>query len=166
MSRRVLLLVSLLVVAAGAVLVPRLLRPPPSDVERIRALFDGAARAVEEKRIGDAVQGVSESFSGEGLDKTGVKRLIAGHVLRGAWVSVVVSGAKVEVQGTGARATVDVVLSRSGKGKPLTELLPELASVHRIDCRLAREEDGWRVTTATWRPISLEEAAAGPDPGR
>jgi hypothetical protein len=164
MSRRALLFIVLLVVLGGALLLPRLLRHPPTDEEQILGLFADAARAAAEKRIGDAVQGVSERFEGEGLDKRGVKQLVAAHVLRGAWVSVTIAGAKVEVQGDHtARAVVDVIMSRSGKGQPLAELLPEQATAHRIACRLAREEDGWLVTTASWRPISLEEAVAGPE---
>ncbi len=161
---RLALVAVVLLAAAGALfLVPRLSRNRPTDEEQIRALFDDAARAVEEKRIGDAVEGVSDRFEGEGLDKRGVKQLVASQVFRGTWVAVTVAGAKVEVQGDGARAAVDVVMSRSGKGKPLAELLPEQASVHRIICRLVREVDGWKVTTAAWRPISIPEAASGPE---
>jgi hypothetical protein len=146
------------------VLLPRLLRHQPTDEERIRALFDDAARAAEEKRIGDAVQGVSERFEGEGgLDKAGVRRLVAAHVLRGTWVSVTVSGAKVSVQGDAARAVVDVIMSRSSKGRALADLLPEQATVHRFQLGLQREESGWRVVTASWRSISVQEAIAGPE---
>lgn len=156
----------LAVAVAGALLLPRLLRRAPSDEEQIRALFDDAARAAEEKRIGDAVQGLSERFLGEGLDKRGAKQLVAAHVLRGAWVSIAISGARVEVQGDTARAAVDAVLSRSGRGKPLAELLPQEATLHRFQVGLAREEGRWRVTTARWRSISIEEAAAGPELSR
>jgi hypothetical protein len=89
--------------------------------------------------------------------------LVVKIVLRGTWVSVTIAGAKVDVQGDMGRAVVDVVMSRSGKGTPLAQLVPEQASVHRFDCRLMREEDGWRATTVTWRPISLAEALAGPE---
>ena len=164
MSRPALLVAALLLAAAAAaVFAPRLLRRAPTDEEQIRAIFDDAARAAEEKRIGDAVRDVSERFQGEGLDRRGVKQLVAAHVLRGSWVSVTVSGAKVAVQGPTARAAVDVILYRGGKGTPLAALLPEQATLHRFQLQLAREEDRWRVTTAAWRPISLEEAAAGPE---
>lgn len=38
--------------------------------------------------------------------------------------------------------------------------------VHGLSERLEKEADGWRVTTAAWRAIPLEEALAGPAPGR
>jgi hypothetical protein len=150
-------------VAAAAFLGWRALRPAPSDEEQIRALLADAARAAEEQRVGDAVRDVSERFEGEGLDRRGVKQLVAAHVLRGTWVSVTIAGAAIAPVGDAARAAVDVVLSRSGKGTPLTELLPAQASVHRFQLRLERERGAWKVVRAAWRPITIEEAAAGPE---
>lgn len=162
--RRPLLALALLVLAAlGALLAVRLLRKPPSDEEQIRILLVDAARATEEKRIGDAVRDVSERFHGEGLDRREVKQLVAAHVLRGTWVSVSIAGTKIDVRGELARAAADVVLSRSGKGAPLAELLPEQASVHRFLLDLAREEGKWKVVGARWRPVTLEEAVVGPE---
>jgi hypothetical protein len=163
MSRRSLPVLAL-VAAAFAVAVLRIAwRDARTDEERIRALFEDAARAAEEKRVSDAVEAVSERFRGAGLDRRGVKQLVAFHVLRGEWVSVSVAGARLAVDGPRARAAVDAVLARSsGKGKSLAMLLPGEASVHRFDLALEREEDGWRVVEASWRPVPLAEALAGP----
>lgn len=135
----------------------------PSDEEQIRSLFTETARAAEERRVGDVMRGVSDRFEGQGLDKQGVKQLVAFHVLRGSWVALALGGEKLSVAGDAASAAVDVVMIRSGKGRVLAELLPEQATVHRFTFRLEREADGWKVTSATWRPVPLEEAAAGPD---
>ncbi len=164
MSRRAL---AVAVAALAAALVLGLWRPwrePLSDEERIGALFLSAARAVEEKRVGDAVEGVSERYRGEGLDRRGLKQLVAAQVLRGEWVSVTVAGTRVKLQGDAAEAVVDVVLARSGRGARLADLLPEQASASRLDCRLEREQGQWRVVSAARRPISLAEALAGPEP--
>ena len=162
MTRRTLaVLLAFLAVAGGVALWLR--RPPPGDEDAIRALFEDAARAASERRASDAVAGVSERFAGHGLDRRGVKQLVAFHVLRGEWVSVTVAGARVSVEGDAARATVDAVLARGAAGgKPLAALLPGEASAHRFACRLAREAGGWRVVEAEWRPIDLAAALAGP----
>jgi len=154
--------------ALGAVAVARLAAPPPpTDEERIRALLDEAARAAVERRIGDVVAAVSERFQGEGLDRRGVKQLVAAHVLRGEWVGVSISGVSVAVDGERARAIADAVLSRSlGDGKALADLLPGEASAQRFDLAFEREPEGWRVVGARWRPISLADAIAGPPPPR
>ena len=167
-SRRTLLLavaLSTAAIAAGVAL--RLGRQPPSDEALIRKLLDDAARAAEEKRVGDAIEPVSERFRGGGLDRRGVKKLVAFHVLRGEWVSVWIAGARIAVAGDAARANVDAVLARaSGKGKALEALLPGEATAHRFACRLEREGDGWRIVEAEWRPIGIAAAIAGPpEPG-
>lgn len=164
MTRALRLLGLLALLAVAAFLTLRALRPAPTDEQQIRALLEDAARAAEEKRIADVVRGVSERFEGHGLDRREVQRLVAAHVLRGAWVSVTITGDRIEVRSDGARALVDVLLSRSGRDTPLAQLLPEQATVHRFALQLAREEEGWRVVAAAWRPIPLEEAAAGPPP--
>ncbi len=163
-SRRTLAVAVLIAAAAlAAVVAIRARREPPSDEARIRALFEDAARAAEERRVSDAVAGVSERFHGGGLDRRGVKQLVAFQVLRGEWVSVSVSGARIAVDGDAARANVDAVLARGGaKGKPLEVLVPGEATAHRFACRLEREPDGWRIVEAEWRPIGLGDALAGP----
>ncbi|WP_242340756.1 MULTISPECIES: hypothetical protein [Anaeromyxobacter] len=172
MSRRTLVVVLAVAAALGGVIVARLSRPPPpTDEERIRALLDDAARAAVERRIGDVVAGVSERFRGDGLDRRGVKQLVAAHVLRGEWVGVSISGVRVAVEGDRATAVADAVLSRSlGAGKALVELLPGEASAHRFDLVLEREAEGWRVVGARWRAIPLADAIEGPPapraPGR
>jgi hypothetical protein len=168
MTRRsAVLLLVLAGAAAGAVLALRLGGGPDSDEERIRALLDGAARAAEEKRVGDAVEVVSERFRGGGLDRQGVKQLVAYHVLRGEWTSASVTGAAIAVRGDAARANVDVVLARGGaRGKPLDALVPGEASAHRFALRLEREPAGWRIVEAEWRAVGLGDALAGPpEPG-
>jgi hypothetical protein len=150
--------------ALAGVVAWRLLAPAArTDEELVRALFEDAARAAEERRVADAVEGVSERFQGGGLDRRGVKQLVAYHVLRGEWVTVSIGGARIRVDGDRARANVDAVLARgAAKGKSLAALLPGEASAHRLECRLEREEAGWRIVEASWRPVSLGDAISGP----
>ena len=137
-------------------------RRPPSDEERIRALVDDAARAAAEKRVADVVVGVSESFRGEGLDRQGLKRLVAFHVLRGSWLAILVAAARVDVRGDEADAVVDVVMSRTRRAATVVELPAAEATVHRFALRLARERAGWRVTAASWHPITIAELLSEP----
>lgn len=165
MSRRtVVLLVALAaLVAAGVAVGIRLGRTPPTDEEAIRALFEEAARAAGERRVSDAIAGVSERFSAGGLDRRGVKQLVAAHALRGEWASVSIAGLRLRIGGDRARASVDALLARGGvQGKPLSALSLGEASVHRFACRLEREAAGWRIVEASWRPVELGEALAGP----
>jgi hypothetical protein len=157
MTLRSALIALLALVAVGVAW--RLARPaPPSDQELIQGLFADAVRAAEERRVSDAVAGLSERFRGQALDKAGVKRLVAGNALRGNWLVVRIAGLRVEVAGDGASAVLDLVASRAGAGTSLADLLPADGSAWRIDCRLEREAEGWRIVAATWVEESLVEA--------
>jgi hypothetical protein len=164
MSRRTLILIAVPAALLAVFAIRQLTREPPGDEEQIRALFTGAALAAEEKKVGDVVEAVSERFSGGGLDKRGVKGFLLGMVLRGDWVSVSIAGLSVAVDGDRARANVDVVTARSGKGKAVADLIPQEGAAHRIACRLEREGSDWRVVGAEWTQITLAEALAGPPP--
>jgi hypothetical protein len=160
--RRTLLVVAGVGLLGAGIWFLRAGKPPPSDEDLIRTVFLEGARAIEERRVGDAMEGVSETFQGEGLDKKGVHRVIAAFTLRGEWVSVAVTGDRIEIRGNEADAVVDVVAANSGKGKGLAELMPADASAHRLRCKLRREEKGWKIFAADRRSISLAQAMEGP----
>ena len=90
-----------------------------------------------------------------------LKQLVAANALRGSWVAVKLAGVQVAVEGDGATALLALVLSRGGTGTALADLLPSQASAWRVEARLRREPEGWRVVEATWAPVSLAEALAG-----
>jgi hypothetical protein len=159
-TRRTALLAALALLAAGAAW--RLTRPPaPSDEELIGSLYADAVRAAEERRVSDAVAGLSERFQGQGLDRQGVKQLVAAHALRGQWLLVRIAGLRTEVTGDSARAVLDLVATRAGAGQALADLLPADGNAWRIDCRLEREPAGWRIVAATWVEEPLVEALQG-----
>lgn len=173
MPRRLLLLLPALAAAAAGWWY--LSRPAPlDDAQQIRALFEEATRAAEERRAGDVVACLAEDFRGRGgeglggaeVDKQEARRTVAALTLRGAWVAVKLAGVEVQVEGDSATARVVVVLSRGGAGKGLADLLPAEASAVRFDCRLARRPEGWRVVEAGWVEIPLAEALAGEAPPR
>jgi hypothetical protein len=166
-ARAVIVVVAAVAVAAGAFLLVRLSRPAPTEEERIRTLLVDTARAVQEQRVGDAMRAISLRFRGQGLDHAGLKGFVTLHALRAQWNRVALAGDRIAVEGDSATATIHVLLARSGRGDALADVLPAAGSAYRVACSLAREEDGWRVVAATWRPIPLDEAlAVPPEPGR
>jgi hypothetical protein len=151
-SRNLAIFVLVALAVLGSVVAFRTMRQGPTDEERIRALFDEAARAVEEKRPGDAMAGVSERFQGEGMGHRELKQFITFQALRGSWTAVMPVAAKVEVAGDRATAEVDAVLVRGGKGEGVAARLPEAGDAWHIDASLVREKGGWKVVAARWRP--------------
>ena len=160
-------LVALVAALAGAVWVLR--RPPAlGPEERIRAMLDAAAHAAEQRKVDEVVEVLSPRFhlegEGERAGRDDVRRLLAFELLRGQWVSVTISSARVIVDGPRARAGVDAVLSRAAdRSRGLGSLLPGEASVHRFRLELGEEGGEWRVVSGSWRQIGIEEALSGPD---
>jgi plasmid stability protein len=163
-SRNVAIFVLGSLVALGALVAIRALREGPSDEDQIRALFEQAAKAVEEKRPGDAMAAVSERFQGEGMGHRELKQFITYQALRGSWNAVLPVAAKVKVTGDRAEAVVDAALVRGGKGEGIVARLPEAGDTWRIDASLERENDGWKVVSARWRRITAAEGLTGSPP--
>lgn len=163
-SRNLAIIVLGSLVALGAVVAIRALREGPTDEERIRALFEQAARAVEEKRPGDVMAVVSERFRGQDMGYRELKQFVTFQTLRGSWNAVLPVAARVDVAGDRAEAVLDVALVRGGKGEGIVARLPEAGDTWRVDATLEREDDGWKVVGARWRRITAAEGLTGSPP--
>ena len=148
------LLLILLAVGVAAFAAMRLLREPPGDEERIRAIVDAAVRAAEERRPGDVVAAVSDRFQGQGLGRRELKQMVTAQLLRGSWNTVIPVSVRVDVDGDRARLVVDAALVRGAKGEGILGKLPESGDSWRIDATLEREGGAWKVVSATWQPHS------------
>lgn len=108
---------------------------------QVRAAFEASVEAVE---AGDAVAAaarLSPRFEGpEGMDAGTAKLYLLG-VLRREKVGVTVFSDRVEVQGSQARQTVEVLLTGRGEGG----LLPRDATRRRFLLRWERREGEWRL---------------------
>jgi len=164
MRFRLLLLAAVaLAVAAGLWVATR--PEPPADEALVLSLLEDGARAAEARKPSEAVAGISEDFRGGGLGKRELRQLVAVNGLRGSWVAVKLAGVRVAVDGDAASARFGLVLSRGGPGTAVADLLPDRAGAWRVEARLRREPEGWRVVGATWREASLAEALADDPPG-
>jgi hypothetical protein len=150
-SRNVAVFLLAALAALGSLLVIRALREQPTDEELIQALLERATGAVEEKRPGDVMAGVSERFQGEGMGYRELKQFVTYQVLRGSWNAVVPVSVKVKIDGDRAETTFDAALIRGGKGEGLVARLPEAGDAWRIEATLEREKEGWKVVSARWR---------------
>jgi hypothetical protein len=160
-SRNVAVFLLAVLAALGALVAIRSIRPAPTDEELIQALLERASGAVEEKRPGDVMAGVSERFQGEGMGHHELKQFVTYQVLRGSWNAVVPVSVRVKVEGDRATTTFDAALLRGGKGTGLAARLPEAGDTWRIEAGLEREKDGWKVVSARWRRIGAAEGLLG-----
>lgn len=127
--------------------------------ELIRRKVVKMARAAEEKDLGYIMDQVSDRFtSAEGWNKSELKAVLAGQLLRGNWVRVFPADIKVSV-------TSSSTASFSGKfifGRSTATTLKDLAkesgiSSYAIQAKLEREAEEWKIVSAAHREISPSE---------
>jgi len=133
--------------ALGAVLLALLAACSREGPEgRIRKAFEGARGAVEAGDAAGAAAVLSPRFAGpEGMDRAGARLLLAG-VLGREKVGVTVLSQKVEVQGTRAVQSLQLVLTGRAGG----ELIPGDRARRGLTLRWELRDGAWLVREAQW----------------
>ena len=155
MSRRTLLVaVCLGAAVAAAILVWSLRDAELSDEERISRLIDHAAARAEARDAGALKELVSARYSDdEGRHRRDIARLITFYFLRRGVISVYLLDRTIRVDTATrtARATVNAIITRGPRVESLQDIVPEAARSLVFRIALTEEDDGWRVTSATWK---------------
>ena len=134
-------------VAAAALLLAGLVGcdAEPPEVQ-LRQRFDAMQQAVEEKRVGDFMDGVSSAFAGPGgMDRAALHNLVRARTLANARVGATTGPLEVRVEGDNATVSFRVLLTGSSG-----RLLPEQARTYNVTTAWRREEGDWRVYHAQW----------------
>jgi hypothetical protein len=112
----------------------------------LRQRFEAMQQAVEEKRVGDFMDGVSEEFVGSGgLDRAALHNLIRARTLANARVGATTGPLDVHVDGDNATVSFHVLLTGSSG-----RLLPEQARTYDVTTAWRREDGDWRIHHAQW----------------
>jgi hypothetical protein len=145
-----------LVLAAAAALACSGEVQTPED--RVRAVLAALEAAAEARDVGAMKESVSESYrDASGRDKRAAAGLVAMHFLQNRSVYLLTRIDEVTLTGAGdARASVLVAMA--GTPIPSPEALPAMRADFYHFAFALREEDGaFRVTSAAWRPASLDD---------
>lgn len=116
--------------------------------ERLRERVAAMEQALEEREPGVFMDGVADNFIGEGgLDRRGLRGLLAAQMMRNAEVSAVLGPLDIQLEGDQARLAFDVVVTGGAGG-----FLPERAQAYRVESGWRDGADGWQVVEADWEP--------------
>jgi len=120
--------------------------PPKTPEEAVQASLDEMVSAAKEGDLSGILEGVSESFNGQGMDRDGLKGMLFLQLRRGSWQSVMLRNPEVELRGPKSAQLRATVLMAQG-----SSFLPENADSITIELSLALEGDGrWRVVGGRW----------------
>jgi hypothetical protein len=113
---------------------------------QLRQRFEAMQQAVEEKRVGDFMDGVSEEFVGSGgLDRAALHNLIRARTFANTRVGATTGPLDVHVDGDNATVSFHVLLTGSSG-----RLLPEQARTYDVTTAWRREDGDWRIHHAQW----------------
>lgn len=113
---------------------------------QLRQRFDAMQQAVEDKRVGDFMEGVSADFTGPaGMDRAALHNLVRARTFANARVGATTGPLEVRVEGDNATVSFHVLLT-GGSGR----LLPEEARTYNVTTAWRREEGDWRIYHAQW----------------
>ncbi|WP_241093575.1 nuclear transport factor 2 family protein [Xanthomonas sp.] len=119
-------------------------RDPPE--QRLRARIAELQQALEDRRIGAAMEVIAEDFSsGPGMDRAALHNLLRAQFLRNAKVGTTLGPLAVAMRQDSATVDFDAMLSGGDGG-----LLPDRLQRYRVSTGW-RERDGqWQLYYAQW----------------
>ena len=163
MPRRTILLV--IAVAAAIALATSLWWMLADDDPKaeIRAVIDRTVEAAENKEIGTILDAVSEDFSGHGLDRRELRRMIFALIHRSQWRRIFVTGTDIELQGGDrARVTTGALMTRGNDVKTIEQAaLQTRTDTLRFDLGFKKEDGQWRVYRLNYKRVAPHEILEG-----
>lgn len=122
-----------------------------TEQDRVRKIITSVRKAVEEKDIRTILGHLSKAYRDpQGHDYDGIKGLLLFYFYRHQNISVYIPALDVSITGSTARAVFQPVLTGGNKTESAADLLPEALGLYDFDVSLAKEPDGWKVTSAKW----------------
>jgi hypothetical protein len=122
----------------------------------VKKIVSECLKAANARNVGALIPYASDKFAGpQGLDKQQLQAVLHGQVFRNPDLAVIFLP-KLEVKPTGKQSADVVATLVFGRVKAKTlEELPrtEVAGIFRIEATAARQEQGWRFTTAKYEVV-------------
>lgn len=117
--------------------------------QALRERFDGLQQAVSERDPAAVQQFLAEDFVGnDGLDRQGVRRLMAVYALRYRDISATAGPLQMQIDGEHAKVRFTAVLAGGAGG-----WLPERGRVLRVETGWRRVGNDWLLTSAHWTDV-------------
>ena len=115
-----------------------------SSEEQVTEAIGRVATAIEEGKLGDALEPISESYSDEnGITKKALRGMLFQQFTKRGPIDLTLSGIAVEVNGDEAKASFDVLAMEGRKGSALP--LPADGDLLHFEVELRREAKEWRI---------------------
>lgn len=125
--------------------------PEPSPEDRIREVVAAAEKGAEARDLSDVMALVSERYSDlQGQDKAAVREMMGGYFLINQSIHLLTNVEDIKFPANDL-ATARVTVAMLGRQDDAAGDWSLAADVYEFDLRLSREDEEWRLQSATWR---------------
>jgi len=143
----------LLVVSAVCLLVVIPNCRKETEQDKIRKVITSVQQAAEEKDIKKIITCLSRTYHDpQGYDHDTIKGLLLGYFFRHQKVHVLVPEIVISVDGAGAKAEFQAVLT-GGQTGSAADIMPEALGMYTFDVSLRKEDNEWKVVSARWNRV-------------
>ena len=130
--------------------------PLPDDETLVERRIRGMVKAAQNRDLDGIMSRVAETFEGpRGIDRSEVKRMLAGRLLSNRWVRVFERDLQVTVNGDAAEARLRAVLAQGNKAERLQDILPTDASYATFNIKLSKQDGIWWVVASDYKKEAL-----------
>lgn len=130
---------------------------PPTPEEQIHQFIDTAEEAVEDGKIRKIYPLVSDTYDDGKRNKRELMNYLVYQVLRNKSVYLFTSVSSIEFSKEDT-ALVEVITGMTGApAESKFELLNLQAQVYSFSLTLSREDEEWRLISASWQPAELTD---------
>ena len=152
------LFVAAILVAIIAPLTANLFGEPETDREKIQAAIHQIAEGAENADIAMCMQPFSVHYADpEGMEKRSIQGVLWQHFRKRGPIMVWLGDIAVHINGNQATASFDVGLAEGAENSVVP--WPVSADVLNFELEFAKEEEGWRITSHTRKPATIQPSA-------
>jgi hypothetical protein len=125
-----------------------------SDQDLISALLDQTIAAANERSAGKIVEHATEDFKGpSGADVKDCRRILTGYFFGKGWLKVFEQTREIVVDGSTAKAKLDVIIAVGNEVQKLEDLIPTNGTHLLFDVDLEKISGEWKYKRATYKHV-------------
>ena len=133
-----------------------------TEQDKVKKVITVIQKAAEEKDVKKISNNLSKTYNDpQGFNYDSIKGLLIGYFFQHPKISAYITDLEISVENTFAKALFQAVLTGRNETKSAADVIPESLGIYAFVVEMKKEQDGWKVTSATWVRVGEGEGKGG-----
>jgi hypothetical protein len=133
-----------------------------TEQDKVKKVITDIQKAAGDKNIKKIINNLSKTYNDpQGYNYETIKGLLLGYFYQHPAISAYITNLEISVPDTFAKVVFQAVLTGGNKTGSASDLIPESLGIYAFVVEMKKEQDGWKVTSATWVRVGEGEAGGG-----